>query len=517
MHLHKKVSILALSALALGGCTKLDEKLGSTLERSQAEKVIKVNSLLINAYNDMQLPYQDQSNFWALQEMPSDEAVAPTRGGDWDDNGVWRSLKLHTWTPEHSMIQATFTNLLLLQFSATNVLNFQPSKQQAAEARFIRALCMFSTLDGWGQVPYREPNENLLLPPKVLSASDAIAFIIAELNAIIPDLPERAGAVKAWTANKDAGRTLLMKCYLNKGAFLNRAAPTFDAADMQQVITLADQIIGSGRYSLANNYFDNLAYNNDVIGTENIFTQQNGPGLSTIRAGNAAFCHWAPTLHYHQLPSGWNGFATTSDFYDKFEATDTRRGVAYAGVTDVSGTRVGFLIGQQFDKNGNALKDRKGNNLAFTRDLKLSEAGTDLEIKGIRVVKYPPDMVTDGGHNSNNGSNDWVFFRLGDVMLMKAEALLRTGSGAGLAIVNQLRVKRGATPFVTLTLANLLDERGRELYWEGWRRQDLIRFGKFLEPWQLKPSDDPKNLLFPIPVNDLAVNPNLKQNPGYTK
>ncbi len=85
---------------------------------------------------------------------------------------------------------------------------------------------------------------------------------------------------------------------------------------MQQVITLADQIITSGRYTLANNYFDNLAYNNDVIGTENIFTQQNGPGLSTIRGGNAAFCHWAPTLHYHQMPSGWNGFATTGEFYD---------------------------------------------------------------------------------------------------------------------------------------------------------------------------------------------------------
>ncbi len=127
-------------------------------------------------------------------------------------------------------------------------------------------------------------------------------------------------------------------------------------------------------------------------------------------------------------------------------------------------------------------------------------------------------MMTDGGHNSNNASNDWVFFRLADVMLMKAEAQLRTGAGAaGLLVVNQLRLKRGATAFATLTLDNLLDERGRELYWEGWRRQDLIRFGKFLEPWDLKPSDDPRNLLFPIPVNDLAVNPNLKQNPGYIK
>lgn len=118
--------------------------------------------------------------------------------------------------------------------------------------------------------------------------------------------------------------------------------------------------------------------------------------------------------------------------------------------------------------------------------------------------------------SGNEASNDFVFFRYADVLLMKAEALLRTNSAPqALAIVNTLRVKRGATPLVTLTLNNLIDERGRELYWEGWRRQDLIRFGKYLEPWQLKQPDDPKYLLFPIPTSDLAVNPNLKQNPGY--
>ncbi|RPD38562.1 RagB/SusD family nutrient uptake outer membrane protein [Chitinophaga barathri] len=516
MNFYKKISMLALTGFTLVSCTKLDEKLGSTLERSQADSVIQVASLLKTAYDGLQLPYQDQSNLWALQEMPSDEAVAPTRGGDWDDNGQWRSLKTHSWTAEHPIIGGTFTNLLLLQYSATNVLNFRPSKQQAAEARFLRALSMFSVLDAFGQVPFREPGEDLRQAPKVLKGAEAVSFIIAELTAIIPDLPERSASVAAYVANKDAARTLLIKTHLNKGAFLNPAQPTFDAADLTQVITLSDQIITSGRYSLANNYWDNLAYNNDEIGTENIFTQQNGPGFSTVRGGNAAFCHWAPTLHYHQTPGGWNGFSTVSDFYDKFEAVDTRRGGPYASVTPVTGLHVGMLVGQQFDKNGTALKDRKGNNLAFTRELSLQESGNDLEIKGIRVVKYPPDMVTPGGSNSNNGNNDWVFFRLADVMLMKAEALIRNGqAGLALPIVNELRAKRKATVLGAVTLDILLDERGRELYWEGWRRQDLIRFNKFLLPWQLKPTDNPRYLLFPIPVSDLAVNPNLKQNPGY--
>ena len=109
---------------------------------------------------------------------------------------------------------------------------------------------------------------------------------------------------------------------------------------------------------------------------------------------------------------------------------------------------------------------------------------------------------------------------------MKAEAILRGGTGAtnaggygtsALDLVNAIRthVSRGATPFSAVTLDQLIDERGRELYLESWRREDLIRFGKFLAPWQEKPTDDPKYLLFPIPNGQLAANPNLTQNPGY--
>ncbi|MBD0278137.1 MAG: RagB/SusD family nutrient uptake outer membrane protein, partial [Flavisolibacter sp.] len=135
-----------------------------------------------------------------------------------------------------------------------------------------------------------------------------------------------------------------------------------------------------------------------------------------------------------------------------------------------------------------------------------------LEVTGIRVVKYPHDYGTSGDQKDN----DWVIFRYADVLLMKAEALLRTSkAGDALTIVNDIRQRRGASQLGALTEQALLDERGRELYWEGWRRQDLIRFGKFLQPWQEKPKDDPKNLLFPIPSNQLAVNPNLTQNPGY--
>ena len=206
-----------------------------------------------------------------------------------------------------------------------------------------------------------------------------------------------------------------------------------------------------------------------------------------------------------------------SDFYDKFDPSDVRLGqyYTYPGARPNPGhrTNVGFLIGQQYNLTTDApLQDRKGNPLIFTREVSLRETGDNLEVTGIRVDKYAYDYA----HYNSQNDNDWALFRYADVLLMKAEAMLRKGdAGGALDVVNSLRAARGVAPLGSLDLDALLDERGRELYWEGWRRQDLIRFGKYLDPWQEKPTDDPKNLLFPIPSSQLAVNPSLVQNPGY--
>jgi hypothetical protein len=237
------------------------------------------------------------------------------------------------------------------------------------------------------------------------------------------------------------------------------------------------------------------------------------------------------TLHYNSWTekagsAGWNGFSTMADFYNTFEANDTRvGGTAYPGVTDVSGLKPGFAVGLQTDKDGNPLKDRQGNPLSFTEDVKLIEIDKNrLEVAGIRVLKYPPDYTAyDGG----NQKNQLQIFRYADVLLMVAEAKMRMGDGAtALTMVNDLRAARGADPLASMTLVNeasvndpntLLSERGRELYWESWRRQDLIRFGVFLKAWSLKAADaDPvRNLLYPIAPDELLANPNLVQNPGY--
>lgn len=499
---HFKLFILLSVGFALFSCTKLNEEYRGDLQVVNSN--VDPAQLLTSAYQALDGPLQDQATMWAAQEHTSDECIGPTRGPDWDDNGVWRVLHSHQWNADHQFLSNTFVGLLQAQFAASNVLQFNPSAQQAAEARFIRALSMYYVLDGWDQVPYREDFTDYKKLPNTLKGTDCANFIITEINAFSNDLPDGPAS----KANKDAAKALLMKMYLNKGVYANRAAPTFDPADMQKVIDLADDLIASGKYSLATDYFDNFAPTNDAISTENIYTLYNQNGE---RGGNMR-SRWFMTLHYNQQPSGWNGFTTLSDFYDKFETADIRKGEAYPGVTDVSGVRVGFLYGQQYNAAGTALNDRKGNPLSFTREVALTENGNNLEVTGIRVIKYPIDYS-----GADQANNDYVIFRYADVLLMKAEALLRTGDAAGaLAIVNEVRQARGVADLGSVDLQGLLDERAREFYFEGNRRQDLVRFGKFLDAWQEKPADaDSHTLIFPIPNSQLAANANLVQNPGY--
>ena len=320
---------------------------------------------------------------------------------------------------------------------------------------------------------------------------------------------------------------------------------------MQQVITLGNQIIAGGKYSYQAKYFANFNYAN-VSTTEGIFIYPGNSGQTTNNPGMNA--HWMDGFHYNeynaQAPNaGWNGFSTTSDFYNSFSLGGTtnysmadtlidtrigRRVTSDPTTTIASGIRPGFLVGQQYDQNGVALKDRKGNPLAFDPNIAATmiETGTNLEVTGIRVAKYVPDFSDPTGkYYSSNSGNSFIMFRYPEVVLDVAEAYMRLGTpntSAALALINGLRTARGASTLASLPLNpspnahslvddpnSLLAERGRELYLEMVRRTDLIRFGVYLTPWQYKPTDDPKYLLFPGPSQALGVNPNLVQNPGY--
>ncbi len=558
---YKNLKIVAgLLTITILSCTKLHEGLRSTLTSDQTSSALGAQGtqlLLQAAYTDIGTPFcGDQGQVFSLEENSSDISLVPTRGGDWDDNGTWRIVHNHTFNSGDGNMLNAFNNLNKLNFDATNVLAFSPTTPQAAQARFLRALALYTILDLWGQYPYREPGDNLLNAPTVKSGADGIQFIIDELTAIMPDLPA-GGHANMGVANADACRALLMKCYLNRGAFVNRASPTFDDADMQQVVTLGNAIINSGNYSYMSEYFDNFSVTNSNS-TEGIFAYPNHTGVS---AGNSTIrTRWFMTLHYNQYTpdnpnAGWNGFSTVADFYNSFgvnaplpkgaanwatigalnnpdTAVDQRLGGRfYPGVTDKSGQRPGLMIGQQYNEDSVALKDRKGNPLKFDPNISANmiETGPNLEVTGIRVEKYPPDFSNNKASYDGPSGNWFMIFRYPDVVLMVAEAETRLAHSndltpEALTLVNDLRTARDAAPVASMTLVNnndlndtktLLAERGRELYWESQRRTDLIRFGMFLKPWAYKPTDDPKYLLYPIPDQALAANPNLTQNSGY--
>ena len=557
MRISKYLKLSALLVLAgIAGCTKLTESYKTTVPGNQAAAALGpagVGLLLTTAYNDMITPFiSDQGEVFSLEENSTDESLVPTRGGDWDDNGVWRVVHNHSWNADHAQVLSVYNNLNKLNFDATNVLAFSPSKAQAAEARFLRAFSLYYLLDIYNQFPFRNPGDTLLNAPKVFSGPAAIQFIIDELNAALPDISATNGVTQG---NVDACKVLLMRCYLNRGAFNNRAAPTFDDADMQQVITLGNQIISSAKYSYMPKYFGNFNRTNGNS-TELIWGTASSSGLTINNPSMNT--RWMMGFHYNewsgQAPNaGWNGFSTTGDFYNSFSVggtthflpadtiIDTRLGgrrLSDSLTTAMSGIKPGFLVGQQFDQKGVPLKDRKGAPLAFDPTIasNMIEAGTNLEVTGIRVAKYVPDFSVENAdkYYSSNPGNWMAWMRYPEVVLMVAEAYMRQASPdpvKELALINALRTARGASAVASLPLNPttpppggtsvvddpncILGERGRELYWESFRRTDLIRFGVFLTPWQYKPTDAPTYLIFPIPNQALAVNPNLKQNPGY--
>jgi hypothetical protein len=517
------VVYIILPVLIQISCTKLKEDFRGDLTGAQLAADTSSAALLRGVYNSLHGGFTSHLAIFPLMELTTDAAIAPTRGQDWDDNGAWRALHQHKWDAGNSKIRDGFNGLNGIVYAATDFLKYNASNQSKAEVRFLRALAMFLILDMYDKVPYRDPGETVIKPARVRKGIEALEYIISELNTIDADLPEGP----AFKANKYAAKLLLMKCYLNKGVYKNRTEPVFDAADMNKVISLADEIINSNKFILAANYFDNFSPDNTLTGKENIFTLLNEPGTTP---DNLLFFSFLIPFHYNQFPAGTNGFTSLSEFYNRFEAFDKRREMVYAapGAPPNPGNRVnlGFLVGPQYNAFSDVpLTDGTGAPLSFTPEVKNIETGPNLEVTGIRPLKYALDYSNNFSNLFSPG-NDFVFFRLSDVLLMKAEAILRggTSTNAGpygntaLSIVNFIRLhpSRGASALIDINPDILLDERGRELWWEGWRRQDMIRFKKYLLPFQEKNyTSESKYLIFPIPDDQLSVNPNLIQNSGY--
>lgn len=523
-HIYRNQSILAMGLLAsflmLTHCTDLEvEEKDSLLKPSESGfSAVPVDPTIQSAYADIRDNFGNQENMYALSEVTSDELLVPTRGTDWGDNGVWRSLHQHTWDETHQHVLNSWNILNRNIYKLNTVLASNPTPAQEAEARFLRAFNMFYVLDFFRQIPIREVTDGPDVDPKVLSAQEGFDYIVDDLTKALPNLPTTGPGGDRKKASKAAAQFLLAKLYLNKHIYLDSQP---QAADMTKVIQNVDAIAAAG-YSLNNGYFNIFKNANN---TETIFWTDASYGnriWNALHYFQKTYDKFKDDPYGENTGGGWNGFSTTSEFYSLFEGDpnsnepgahqEERRGFVPTS-TDWYGAGIGygFLVGQQYDSAGNPMKDRPGNPLVYTKEFasQLSLTGNN-ERNGIRVIKYHP-------RNGSFGSY-YVLARYGDAHLMKIEAILRGGTSTdnALTLYNQLRTIRKATPAGSVALNDVLAERGRELYIEGWRRNDQVRFGTYTQPFPYMTNADDYRKVFPIPANALTSNPNLKQNPGYT-
>jgi hypothetical protein len=347
--------------------------------------------------------------------------------------------------------------------------------------------------------------------------------------------------------NYYAGQALLAKLYLNAKVYTG-------AEQNAKVIAACDEIINSGKYSLESNYFANFNVDNSnskefifAIPYDKIFYTGFNLVMQTLSYLNQQT--------YNLAAQPWNGFCTLEEFYNSYTDDDLRKGDA--GTLEGPAVKRGnFLAGYQYSSDGKLLEDdgfevpnleRQPAPLLGDPDGKIFNFGSigsgqpqinelgpqALRQAGVRVGKWEFEM---GG--LSDMSNDYVVFRYADVLLMKAEALWRSGNeAAALVLVNQIRARAGVADLTTLDGklsfdlegdvvpgGELFNELGRELAFEKSRRQSMIRWGVFtdIEKWVLPHynvgdvvvSGEHTNL-FPVHKDKLAANPNLDQNPGY--
>ena len=510
----KLTAALVASSLFVASCTDLEIEASDSLISDAVGEftgVANVQSSIDNVYNGFN-GLGDQANFYALQEVAGDIELVPTRGTDWGDNGVWRTLHSHSWNADHDFVLNVWNNWNQRIFLTSEILDSRSNAtaSEIAEASFLRAFATWVIMDNFGQVPFRPVDAGPEELPTVRTRAEALADVLADVDAAIAGLSDVSGGDVAnqSRASRQAAQFLKAKVLLNAHIYDGSGTPS--DANLQEVISLVDAIAAQG-YALQDGFFEIFTENAD---SETIWWLPTGVGNRIYN-----------TLHYNSTATGgggWNGFAVLSEFYDSFEGDpnnnrigngqEERRGfVPHPDDGNIDGTLgvgYGMLIGQQYNADGEAVNTRPGAPLQFSRSLPGLAGNT--EETGVRTIKYHPI-------NNDGFTNHEIIFRYADAHLMKAEAMLRLGQDAT-SMVNELRTLRSASPIGSVTLDDLLAERGRELYKEAWRRNDLVRFGAFTRDWEFKNpesvGDETRNL-FPIPTRALLGNPNLQQNPGY--
>ncbi|HRO46911.1 RagB/SusD family nutrient uptake outer membrane protein [Agriterribacter sp.] len=544
------LSLYTVASLA-GSCTKLHEQvLDETSSTGSTEKEV-TEGLIAPVYAILPGLFQ-HTQYFALQQISTDQAILPYRGGtDWGDNGIYISLLRHETTSADPNVRNVWNNLTQGISRAILAITALPSSTDPnaplflAEARGMRAYYNLLCLDLFGIAFQKDdPQTNSV----ILRGNDAIEYIKSELLAIEPLLRDDTGPGRI---SKQAVWGLLARLHLQSAVYRDIYASSFSFTtdDMDKVIQYCDQIINSGKFALSPEYFEIFDDANHT-NKELIFAVDQRADLN----GHNRMAYFS--LSGDQFPlaaypgaNGTDGPGITSDFYQTWKQAYAPNDPADMDgrffkrnldttITCIPGNNFhidrGILRGQQYGlirtggafetcPNGDMKVGKLYNNtrnrpdlpVFFTEEINFSDFSN--YNNGYRVEKYEFSRGSVSGRNF--GEHDIVILRLADIYLMRAEAQLRKGAGneaAALNDVNTIRAARTARivpPALTeMNLDLLYRERGFELYWENIRRTDMIRFGKYEGTWTEKTNSDPKKRIFPIPQNAIDGASNL---PGY--
>ncbi len=543
------------------GCTKLVEQvLDESSVTGLTEKQL-ADGIIAPVYAGLPSLFQ-HTTYFALQEISTDEAILPYRGGtDWGDNGIYVALHRHELTSTDPNVRNTWTIVTLSISRAVTAMNSLKDNKDPnaivylAEAKAMYAYYNMVALDLWG-VAFKK--DDLGAASIIIRGDDAVEYIKKQFLEAEPNLTTTVGAGRITKAGVWG---LLARLHLNAGVYRDpyASAVNFKTEDLDKVNEYTTKIIGSNQFAFSTDYW---AMFNDENNTnkELIFVADQRASLN----GHNRLSYFMLSGDQFPLPAyvganGTDGPGITPDFYrtwvNAYGSTDPaiadprfyQKNLNYT----ISGTDTsidlaafkydrGILRGQQYGllrvngvflklPNGrlrigklhNVTRSKPNLPVNFTEQIDFTTAGSDYST-GFRVAKFEFSKGSVSGRNF--GEVDIPIVRLADVYLMRAEAKLRKNDAAGaLADVNAVRTSRTAN-FVGSTLPSinldlLFRERGFELYYEMLRRTDMIRFGKYEDVWTEKNNTNKNMRLMPIPQTAIDGASNLpgylKQNAGY--
>lgn len=543
------------------GCTKLVEQvLDESSVTGLTEKQL-ADGIIAPVYAGLPSLFQ-HTTYFALQEISTDEAILPYRGGtDWGDNGIYVALHRHELTSTDPNVRNTWTIVTLSISRAVTAMNSLKDNKDPnasiylAEAKAMYAYYNMVALDLWG-VAFKK--DDLGSASIIIRGDEAVEYIKKQFLEAEPSLTTNAGAGRITKAGVWG---LLARLHLNAGVYRDPYATTvnFKTEDLDKVNEYTTKVISSNQYAFSTDYW---AMFNDENNTnkELIFVADQRASLN----GHNRLAYFMLSGDQFPLPAyvganGTDGPGITPDFYrtwvNAYGSTDPavadprfyQKNLNYTiSGTDTSIDQAAFkydrgiLRGQQYGllrvngvflklPNGrlrigklhNVTRSKPNLPVNFTEQIDFTTAGSDYST-GYRVAKFEFSKGSVSGRNF--GEVDIPIVRLADVYLMRAEAKLRKNDAQGaLADVNAVRTCRtsnfvgSSLPSITLDL--LFRERGFELYYEMQRRTDMIRFGKYEGVWTEKSNTNKNMRLMPIPQTAIDGASNLpgylKQNPGY--